>query len=223
MAFNQTKSKTKKTARDKAQTPLYLVRQVERLLGVTFLLDVCAEPATAKAPYYYTARKCDAPGAIGVDCFKRDWLADLEWATLQHYRAGGRLITPAVWMNPEFSDAETFVKKAVTEAARGVMVGSIVNHSSGAEWWREIVKPCATYVLTPDSRVEYLTPDGGPFMTYNKKKKRMEKSSPNFYSVLPIFTKVRPPGGAIEIPFMLDKPGRAARAESTEDAPCLAP
>lgn len=201
MAFNQTKSKTKKTARDKAQTPLYLVRQVERLLGVTFLLDVCAEPATAKAPYYYTARKCDAPGAIGVDCFKRDWLADLEWATLQHYRAGGRLITPA----------------------GGVMVGSIVNHSSGAEWWREIVKPCATYVLTPDSRVEYLTPDGGPFMTYNKKKKRMEKSSPNFYSVLPIFTKVRPPGGAIETPFMLDKPGRAARAESTEDAPCLAP
>lgn len=220
MAFNQQKSKTKKSERDKAQTPLYLVRQIEQLLGVTFLLDACAEPNTAKAPYFYTARKCDAPGAIGVDCFKRDWLTDLEWATAQHYRAGGRMITPAIWMNPEFSEAERFVQKAADEAARGVYVASLVNHSSGSEWWREIVRKRATFTLMPNGRVEYLTPDGGPFMTYNKKKKRWEKSSPNFYSVLPVFTKIQPPGGAIELPFALEKPGRAERASTVENATC---
>ena len=93
--------------------------------------DVCASAENHKFPAYWTKED---------DCLSRDWPLD-QWC----------------WMNPPFSQAHTFFKKAAKEAARGVKIVAIYKASNmESKTWQEAIFPHATCMLLLKGRTEYV-------------------------------------------------------------------
>lgn len=101
------------------ETPVCFFRRAARLYRLT--LDVCATPANAKCPRFYT------PADDGL---ARDWAADA---------AGG-----AAWMNPPYGrEILKWVAKADAEARKGTPVVALLPARTDTRWWHRWVAPSA--------------------------------------------------------------------------------
>ena len=96
------------------------------------VLDVCASADNHKFPGYWTKED---------DCLSRDWPKE-QW----------------IWMNPPFSQAHAFFKKAVKEAARGCWIVCIYKASNmETKTWQELILPHASSILILKGRTNYVT------------------------------------------------------------------
>lgn len=114
---------------DEWGTPLELIA----LLGLKEdTLDVCASAENHKFAQYWTKED---------DCLNRDWPRE-QWC----------------WMNPPFSQALSFFKKAAHEAAKGSKIVAIYKASNlETEVWQDVIFTNASAVLFLKGRTNYVT------------------------------------------------------------------
>jgi phage N-6-adenine-methyltransferase len=117
-------------------------------IGLTDAFDVCASAENHKFPKYWTKEN---------NCLSRDWPLD-QWC----------------WMNPPFSQAYAFFKKAANEAANGVRIVAIYKASNlETKTWQEVIFPYADKILILNKRTEYVgaggrgVPFGSALIFYN--------------------------------------------------------
>ena len=209
-------SQTPETERDLAQTPWWLIRQLEAITGYTFLLDVCAIGATKKAGYYYGPEDTD-PFCLASDCLKADWLEDLRSMLDERVRLSNPAtpfpLVPAAFMNNPYSAPTRFMAAAAKWSGLGVPVVGVVKDDRSTRWYRKYIRETATYILEPDGRVPFVKPDGTPFLTASG-----DIAAANFPVICPVWTKVRPRGPAQIIPFELALPERTPATATKEAA-----
>ena len=202
MNSTRNKSTTPDNEKDLAQTPFAVVRQLEAILGMRIVLDVCAAAATAKADRFFcapNASDADKLAAMAADALALEWKSFFVRAAAEHHfflpAASGT--APAAYMNPPFSRLAEFCEKAAEQARDGVPVIGCVKDDRTTKWYQKSVERAATFVLVPDGRIQYLKEDGSPF----KSKKTGQKTSADFTTVFPVWLPYRAPGAAITIPF----------------------
>ena len=103
-------------ATDEWPTPQHVVDEWARRVG-PFGLDPCCTAESAKAPRFYT---------LPDDGLSKDWLAD----------AGGG----AVWLNPPYSDVDTWMLKAMAESARGCTVVALLPSRTDTRWFHRLLR-----------------------------------------------------------------------------------
>lgn len=162
--------------KDYAQTPWWVIKQIQGVSNYQIAHDVCASPETAKHKKFWTESD---------NCLTKDWnkLAIWEHDPCQCY-----------WMNPPFSDAMTFTEKAANEAIKGCNVLGCVKYAPDTEWFQKNVVGRATALFIPDGRINYVKPDGSAF-----------KNGVNFPTVFPLWTPIPPTGNPLRINFKRDK------------------
>ena len=202
-------SQTPVSERDLAQTPWWLIRQLEAITGYTFLLDVCALNQTKKAEFYYGPDYSPSvfTGALAADCLKADWLIDLRRLAARSFSpfvdGEGIPLAPAAFMNNPYSCPTRFMAAAAKWSGLGVPVVGVVKDDRSTRWYRKYIRETATYILEPDGRIPFPKPDGTPFLNAAG-----EPAAANFPVICPVWTKVRPRGPAQIIPFELALPER---------------
>lgn len=141
-------SRTPESARDRRATPWWLFRQIERLLNVPIIHDVCAAKETTKCATYW------GPD-VGVDSLAIDWMG--------HEATWGRQVFPfALWMNPPYSDPGPWCEKAAAEAAKGLIVVGLLPDDRGTRWYQDHIEGVASLAFLPSRRISFLGPDGKP-------------------------------------------------------------
>lgn len=98
------------------ETPVELVRGIERHFGIKFTLDVCATPENAKCEDFITEEQ---------DAFSMDWAT-----------------SGICWLNPPYSrgQARKWLTKAHKEnKERGVLTVALVKADTSTKWWYELV------------------------------------------------------------------------------------
>lgn len=171
------KSKTPESARDRRATPRWLFKQIEQMVGVPIVHDVCAEPETAKCASFWTAED---------DCLM------VSWKAFANIKLSGRYNAIAFWMNPPYSNPEPFLAKAVEESAKGLIVVGLLPDDRGARWYQRHIEGVANTLLIPDGRISFHGPDGKP-----------QNGNPK-PSVIPIWTPWRT-GKTMEYRFKRDR------------------
>jgi phage N-6-adenine-methyltransferase len=136
--MKQTISTTKESEKDCAQTPPWLYESIQEFLGVLFVLDVCANGATAKTGYYYSLEE------RGEDSLKLPW-------------------SDTNFCNPPFSDIIPWIEKAKQEALLGNSTAMIFPDNTETRYSRLAYDYADTVVHMP-FRVNFLKPDGVPFL-----------------------------------------------------------
>ena len=130
-------------------------RDILEKIDLKDALDVCASAINAKFTDYWTKED---------NVLSRDWPLDR-----------------VCWMNPPFSEAEVWFKKAANEAARGVQIAAIYKATNlETKTWQEAIFPHASGIVFLRGRTEYIREDskggGVPFgsaiIFYNMHKRR---------------------------------------------------
>ena len=112
---------------DSWETPPTLFAQVAA--EFPFTLDVCATPATAKCPRYFTPE---------MDGLRQPW-------------------APAVaWMNPPYSDVAHWIEKAAIEARWGATVVALVPARTDTRWWHRHIYDATRWRCRPGVSVRFL-------------------------------------------------------------------
>lgn len=143
------KSKTPKEARDKRGTPPHLVSYIEHILGLNFVVDVCAEQSTNQGSIEYWTEEDDA--------LKKNWS--------RNYRAFATFATSglaAFWMNPPYSNPSAWCKKALEEVRTGMVVVGLLPDDRSTDWYQTYVKPHAAAIYFTDIRLPFLDEEGIP-------------------------------------------------------------
>lgn len=200
--INQHLSATPEAEKDLAQTPWWLVHQLQRLTGYTFALDVAAVASTRKAPVWFGP---DMVNPAHRDALTADWGARL--------RGASRRQNAACFMNPPFSLAEEFCFRASFHAREnGVTTVGVVKLAADADWFQQSVEGTATAIYKPDGRVQFLRPDGMPFTRVNKATGKTERSGANFMICCPVWTPLYMQGRAPLLTFTREIPKEQKRA-----------
>lgn len=164
---------------DYAQTPWWVIRQIQAITGYQIAWDVCAQVQTKKAPLAYIGGE--------IDALAINWCDDM-------YGHFEEIENPprnwAAWMNPPFSQAQEFTQKASFEASKGMVVIGCVKDAPDTTWYQEHVESNATVIYKPTSRIQFVKPDGTPFMRLDKKQKKWVKSGTNFPVCFPVWTSM---------------------------------
>ncbi len=175
-------SKTDKSVKNKWATNWHCFLDAKReflnLTGKNLILDVAAEPQTAKVNRYYLSpdwiseqqnlldtlkpkhpiAKALNPVCVGFDGLQCDW--EDGW-----------------WCNPPFDFKQEFIKKAVDQMAKGCDGIMLLPYEPLTNWWKDLVEPYAKMVLEPTGRYPFYEADG-----------ETKKTGVNFGSVLVLFT-----------------------------------
>ena len=143
--------------------------------GKDFVIDVAAEPQTAKVERFYLSpnwvseQKGDY-SALGSNIVLPN-AKPIGFDGLQCYWEDGW------WCNPPFDLKLRFIRKAREEVKKGREGMMLIPYEPLSGWWRDEVDGYATMVFEPNGRYPFYEADG-----YTK------KSGVNFGSVLVLFT-----------------------------------
>lgn len=164
------------------QWPCFFDASTQFLLatGKRFVLDVAAEPQTAKVNRFYLPpdwvnehpsgsydgllpknqySRALNPKCVGFDGLQCDW--EDGW-----------------WCNPPFDLKQEFIQKAVDEMFKGRDGMMLLPYEPLTVWWEELVEGYASMVYEPIGRYPFYEHDG-----------HTKKSGVNFGSVLVLFTR----------------------------------
>lgn len=154
-------------------------REFLKATGKPIVLDVAAEPQTAKVNRYYLppawideqvsgysalspkheAAEVLQPKCVGFDGLQCAW--DDGW-----------------WCNPPFDLKQEFINKAVEEMFKGRDGIMLLPYEPLSGWWIDLVEPYAKMVFEPRGRYPFYEHDG-----------ETKKLGVNFGSVLVLFTR----------------------------------
>lgn len=95
-----------KTATDVHGTPDWLYEALDKEFG--FTLDPCCDGSNCKCPLFYTPE---------IDGLQQDWGSE------------------TVFMNPPYSDAESWMKKAYESSKSGATVVCLLPARTDTKWW----------------------------------------------------------------------------------------
>ena len=204
-SMNDHLSQTPEAEKDLAQTPWPIIREIEKHLGVQFILDACASRMTKKAPYYYGVDSFNGGCPIADDGLTADWRTDLaRLASPLNSRSWDRPLLPAVYCNPPFSMASDFIKKCAEQAAKGCIVVGCFKDAGDPEWY-QVMERTAAFLIKFDGRIEYLRPSGNRYTRIDKKSGQEVNSGVNFASVYPVWLPFRAEGLAPTIRLVRPK------------------
>lgn len=178
---------------DYAQTPWWVIHQLVAVTGYAIAWDVCCLRDTAKARLAFNHEDHDA--------LKIDWFIEMQ----QPRRRGSMPINWAAYMNPPFSEAETWTKKASTEAAKGLVIIGCVKDAPDTNWYQQHVEQQATAIYKPTGRLQFIKPDGTPFTRTDPKTGKQVRSGANFPVCFPVWTSLRLNQPAPIVRFKFDK------------------
>lgn len=120
-------------------TPISVVEAVERILGARFTIDVAAEPATAKAPMFFTVND--------------NGLAQL-WHGL-------------CWCNPPYKSIDPWVRKAHSEAEAGrAQTVMLLPARTSTEWFsfcRRLERQGKCALAFPRGRIHFEGSGSAPY------------------------------------------------------------
>jgi len=139
------KSKTPKEARDKRATPPGVFKIFERVFGLSFNFDVCAEAKTAKVAKFWTEKD---------DALSREWTKEIRKLL------GGRM--PVIFMNPPYSDPGTWCKMAAEQAKQGAIIVGLLPDDRSTGWYQDYIDGVAATVFIPDRRISFHDASGVP-------------------------------------------------------------
>lgn len=157
----------------------------KRDTGKDLVLDVAAEPQTAKLDRYYISphwiseqsndydelvdysilsrfdseRFDSQPLCVGFDALQNDWCDG--W-----------------WCNPPFDLKREFIIKATEEMFKGHDGIMLIPYEPLSGWWLDLVEGYASVIYEPNGRYAFYESDG-----------KTKKSGVNFGSVLVLFTR----------------------------------
>tara|TARA_R110002049_G_scaffold225946_4_gene397906 strand:+ start:3536 stop:4123 length:588 start_codon:yes stop_codon:yes gene_type:complete len=178
---------------DNSQTPWWIIRQLEAVINLDIIIDVCARENSAKASDWYTAED---------DALKQCWSSKYIYRQRNSYHERGS--NAACFMNPPFSMAKEFTSKAADESNYGVVTLGCVKHAPDADWFQKMEKR-ATFIYVPDKRIQFLKHDGTPFTRINPNNGKIVRSGANFPLCFPLWTPFNNGGEAKCIRFKTDK------------------
>tara|TARA_R110000744_G_scaffold380568_1_gene503228 strand:+ start:10973 stop:11560 length:588 start_codon:yes stop_codon:yes gene_type:complete len=178
---------------DNSQTPWWLIRQLQDIVNVKFIIDACARENSAKASDWYTAED---------DALKQCW--STKYIYRQRNSNHERGSNSAIWMNPPFSLAKEFTSKAANESIHGVVTLGCVKHAPDATWFQHMEKQ-ATFIYVPDKRIQFLKHDGKPFTRTDPHTGKEVRSGANFPLCFPLWTPFYNGGEAKQIRFKTEK------------------
>ena len=130
------KSKTPKGDGDKRQTPVAVFEEIQKLIRIPFVHDVCAETHTAKCGSFWTKED---------DALTKDWLQPFLGASL----------SSALWCNPPYSNPSPWLQRCYETAARGGIVVALVTDDRSTKWFQEWVEDKAAIVYVPNRRISF--------------------------------------------------------------------
>ena len=177
---------------DNSQTPQWLINQLQDVVNLEIIFDVCARPNSAKADNFFT-KDHDALAQDWHECY-------IDGAGMPKYSSQNC----ALWMNPPFSKAKDFTTKAADEALNGVVTLGCCVHAPDRTWFQEMEKR-ATFIYVPDKRIQFLKHDGTPFTRIDPHTKKEVRSGANFPLCFPLWTPFNNGGEAKQIRFKTDK------------------
>lgn len=180
---------SKDSEADNAQTPWWIISQIQEVANVNIINDVCAKKESAKANYWWDKED---------DALNKNWAERYE--SINTYNNSMKVF----WMNPPFSMAKEFTNKAADEALNGCVIIGCVKDAPDTDWFQEMEKR-ATFIYVPDRRIQFLKADGRPFTRLDKKTGRRVKSGANFPLCFPLWTPFNNGGEAKQIRFKCDK------------------
>lgn len=178
MAVDNHNSNTLENEKDLGQTPFWLIRSIESLVGNEFDLDVCCLKKTAKAKNYFTLEE-------DRDCFINPWVGNAYGPTL-------------AWCNPPFSNVMPFIERALDQCEQhGTTTAMIIPNNPEVAYRRKLKEVCDTFIEMP-FRLKFLRPDGSKFLDKNGK-----EQGPKFSCAVGIITPIglKAPSRVIEYDF----------------------
>lgn len=192
--MNKAYKNGKSSKTDLAQTPWYLIKQLEQLSGYPIKFDLCASVDTTKAKDFFDKK---------MNALRINWVDYLQLRGQQ----GPQLLGShyAAWMNPPFSEGFAFTQKAADESRNGMVVIGCVKDAPDTDWFQQNVESQATVIYKPTRRIQFLKPDGSRFTRYDKKAKKWVNSGANFPVCFPVWTSLRLNQSAPIVRFTPDK------------------
>jgi phage N-6-adenine-methyltransferase len=133
--------------KDYWQTPWWLIRQLESMCHVEFILDACATDQTKKALLHFSEKE----DALSLNW--ADYFFGLSNSTALYQKNG------AVWCNPPFSQMALWIDKNIEESQKGVPIFMCHADTPDRNWFQKIEAHCFMQYV-PDGRINYLLPDG---------------------------------------------------------------
>lgn len=155
--MNLNNSTTLEHLKDLAQTPPEFFIATQNHFRLRFELDVCALSSTAKVPVYYSLAEHGANGLL------------LPWSRMN-------------WCNPPYSDMMPWVDKAIVEAGKGNSSWLLIPDKPETGITQRC-KDMGDSVYHMRHRLNFIKPDGTPFLTEEGK-----KQGPKFPVMLVAFT-----------------------------------
>jgi phage N-6-adenine-methyltransferase len=170
------------TTKDDYGTPPELFALLNKRFG--FDLDVCANTDNHKTPEWF------GPGALHDDAFLVDWC---DW-----WGNSGNESGPVCWMNPPYSDVQSWVIKAMDEWAAGATIVAILpNSTDNKKWYHDLVIPTASEIWELKGRVQYLGKNREVLKRWNKKTQRWENPGNTTGSIIVVWRAHDPAPGNI--------------------------
>ena len=169
---------------DNSMTPRWLINQLQDVINVNIIHDVCATPSSAVNFSFWTKEN---------DALKQNWNVFPTFTSKDCF-----------WMNPPFSLAAEFTGKAANEALKERVTLGCVKHAPDAAWFQEVEKR-ATFIYIPDGRIQFLKSDGSPFTRKDPKTGKQVGSGANFPICFPLWTPFNNGGEAKQVRFKRDK------------------
>jgi len=141
------KSKTPEGEGDKRQTPLKVYSRIQQIINIPIIHDVAAENHTTKSESFWTKED---------DALKQEWNKEIEKIAKQNEFN----TSYAVWMNPPYSDPETWCKKAYQESRKGLIIVGLLPDDRSTGWYQDWIEDKAPIIYVPDKRISFEDADG---------------------------------------------------------------
>jgi len=141
-----THSNTDKNVKDEWATPPNFFNQIQKLVNIPLVLDVCASHKNAKTECYLTKED---------DALTKNWKSIV---VREHQNATNPIV--GAFMNPPYSKPYDWCKKAAMEAEKGLIVVGLLNDDRSTKWYQEYIEDVASICFVPNKRIAFLNDDG---------------------------------------------------------------
>lgn len=148
-------SNTPKSDKNRLATTWECFNDAKLVTGLSFVLDVAAEPETAKCVNYITPEE---------DALTINWGARLAQVNKKNANLIATRLPVAnvgLWCNPPFDLKFDFIQKAYDESRmHGLSICLLIPYEPQTIWWRCMIDGVARAVYEPRGRYSFYKPDG---------------------------------------------------------------
>jgi phage N-6-adenine-methyltransferase len=148
------RSNTKSEEKNRWGTTWRCNNHAAHLTGHAFILDACAEKATAKCANFISPEE----DSLNVDWANR--LSNIERSISKIEAVRTPFRQSAVWCNPPFDNKVEFIDECYRYSKQGITSVMLLPFERTTGWWRDTISNKASRVFVPDGRYPFLDIDG---------------------------------------------------------------